>query len=99
MYLSLSLIFASALPASPPPRPLNGFDGAIIIFASDFDEAAVLPKRSSINDDFSFVELFWSVLDVTFVALVVNGLSLALGFWVSSSDSSKSPNGSSMSTK
>ena len=98
MYLSLSFIFASVLPPSPPPRPLNGFEGAVIIFASDFDEEAVFPKRSSINDGFSFVVLFWSVLDVTFVALVVNGLSLVFGFWFSSSDNSKSPNGSSMST-
>ena len=98
MYLSLSFIFASVLPPSPPPRPLNGFEDAVIIFASDFDEEAVFPKRSSIKDGFSFHVLFWSVLDVTFVALVVNGLSLAFGFWLSSSDSNKSPNGSSMST-
>ena len=98
MYLSPSFIFASALVPIPPPRPLNGFEEGTVIFESDFDEVPVFPKRSSIKEDFSFIALFWSVLDVTFVALVVNGLSLVFGFWFSSSDSSKSPNGSSMST-
>ena len=97
IYLSLSFILASVLPLIPPPIPLNGFEGAIIILVSDFDEAAVFPKRSSINEGLPFAEFFWSVLDVTFVAFDINGLPLAFGCWPSSSDSSKSPNGSSMS--
>ena len=85
------------------PTTPNGLEGfCVITFPSDFDDDVVLlfPNRLSINEDLSFIESLLSVvvLDVTFVgaAVEVNAL-LDFGFWFSSSDSRRSPNGSSMS--